>query len=432
MTADLARAPHGVLGAADLARVEAALRDSDELLRTAYPGDDGSRQPVHTAYMPADRYRPALAAEWGAAALGAVDHAGGLDALAARVGIDPELAAEVVPRVRAKLQREPIEDLRLDFEDGYGDRGDAVEDADALRAAAQVAEAVASGTAPPFIGIRFKSLEQTTRERGLRTLDLFVGGLVDAGALPEGLMLTLPKVSTVAQVEAMVDIAAALERAHGLPDGRVRFEVQVETPQLVLGADGRSPLALLPRAGRGRVAALHFGTYDYTAALGISARHQSLEHPAADLAKELMQLSVAGTGIRVSDGSTNILPVGERSADAWALHARLVRRSLERGFPQGWDLHPHQLPTRYLATYAFYREGSRQAMDRLRAYLERRPGAVLDEPATARALAEFLLRGVLCGAIDDGEIADAAGVGPDSLVGLARPRPRSPASEESP
>ena len=432
MTADLARAAHGVLGVADIARVEAVLRDSDELLRTAYPGDDGSRQPVHTAYVPADRYRPALPAEWGSAALASADGAGGLDALAARVGISPELATEVVPRVRAKLEREPIEDLRLDFEDGYGDRGDAVEDSHAVQAAAQVAEAVASGAAPPFIGIRFKSLEESTRARGMRTLDLFVSGLMDAGGLPDGLMLTLPKVSTVAQVEAMVDIAAALERAHGLPAGRVRFEVQVETPQLVLGADGRSPLALLPQAGAGRITALHFGTYDYTAALGISAADQSLEHPAADLAKELMQLAVAGTGIRLSDGSTNILPVGERAADAWALHARLVRRSLERGFFQGWDLHPHQLPTRYLAAFAFYRDGLREATARLRAYLDRTPGAVLDEPATARALGGFLLRGVQCGAIDDDDVASGTGLSHDALVGLAHPRSRSRPSEESP
>ena len=209
--------------------------------------------------------------------------------------------------------------------------------------------------------------------------------------------------------------------------------MQVETPQLVLGADGRSPLALLPRAGAGRITSLHFGTYDYTAALGISARHQSLEHPAADLAKELMQLAVAGTGIRLSDGSTNILPVGERAAEASALHARLVRRSLERGFYQGWDLHPHQLPTRYLATFAFYRGGSREAAADCARTSERTPGAVLDEPATARALAWFILRGVQCGAIDTDEVAAGTGLSHDALVGLAHPRSAAPSrpSEES-
>ena len=321
-----------------------------------------------------------------------------------------------------KLEREPIEDLRIDFEDGYGDRGDDVEDADAVRTAKRVAAAVGAGFATPFIGIRFKSFEAATRARGIRTLDLFVTALAEQGELPEGLRLTLPKVSTVAQVRAMADVAAALERAHGLPDGRLRFEVQVETPQLILSADGISPVARLPLAAPGRISALHFGTYDYSASLQIAAGYQSLEHPAADFAKEVMQLAVAGTGIRLSDGSTNILPIGDRTEEAWRLHARLVRRSLERGFYQGWDLHAHQLPTRFIATYAFFREGFAEASVRLRDYLERATGAVLDEPATARALAGFVLRGVQCGAVSAAEVDAETGLDERALAALAHPR----------
>src|SRR5690606_11801844 len=216
--------------------------------------------------------------------------AGGLEALAAEVGVADALVAPVAARVADKLAAEPVEDLRLDFEDGYGDRGDA-EDDDAIRAARLVAEAVAAGSAPPFIGIRFKCFERATRARGLRTLDLFLAALLESGGLPDGLVLTLPKVSTVAQVEAMADAAAAIERAHGLPEGRIRFEVQVETPQLILGADGRSPLAQLPLAAPGRISGLHYGTYDYSASLGIAAAYQSMEHPVADLAKQVMQLA---------------------------------------------------------------------------------------------------------------------------------------------
>lgn len=409
------------LSPADLTRVDERLAATDDLLERAYPGDDGSRQPVHTVYVPADRFTVDLAARWGAHAQEAVDAAGGLAGLAERVGIADELIAPVAERVAAKLRAEPIEDLRLDFEDGYGDRGDA-EDGDVVAAAGLVAAAVADGSAPPFVGIRFKCFERPTRARALRTLDLFIGALQDAGGLPDGLVLTLPKVSTVAQVEAMVDVVAALERAHGLAEGRLRFEVQVETPPLVLGADGRSPLAQLPLAGAGRISGLHYGTYDYSASLGIAAAYQSMEHPVADLAKEMMQLAVAGTGIRLSDGSTNILPLGDGRDAAWALHARLVRRSLERGYYQGWDLHPHQLPTRYLATYAFYREGFGPAAARLQAYLAQTPGAVLDEPATARALAWFVVRGVQCGAIDDAEAAAATGADVAVLSALAHPR----------
>ena len=128
-----------------------------------------------------------------------------------------------------------------------------------------------------------------------------------------------------------------------------------------------------------------------------------------------MQLAAAGTGVPISDGSTNRIPVGDAEDvyAAWALHARLVRRSLERGFYQGWDLHPAQLPTRFLATYVFFRTGLDQVGARLRGYLHRFGGGVLDEPATARALAGFLLRGVNCGAIGAGEIPILTGPAAD-------------------
>jgi hypothetical protein len=262
----------------------------------------------------------------------------------------------------------------------------------------------------------------------LKTLDLFVSTLASAGELPEGLILTLPKVTTVAQVQAMDYAVSRLEEVHGLPAGRLRFEVQVETPQLILGADGTSPVAQLPHVVPGRISALHYGTYDYSASLGISAEYQSMEHPVADFAKEVMQLAVAGTGIRLSDGSTNIIPVGDAVEDAWKLHGRLVRRSLENGYYQGWDLHAAQLPSRFSASYAFYREGLPAAALRLRNYVERTEGGVMDEPATARALAGFVLRGVQCGAVGTDEVKALAGVELSQLTALAHPRLAQPTS----
>ncbi|GAB4098253.1 DUF6986 family protein [Sinomonas halotolerans] len=438
--------PTPVFTDSDFERLDAGLADTDRLLAKGYPGDSGTRQPVHTVYVPADRFAPSLPAEWGEAALAAAEEAGGVRGLAELVGLPPELAAEVAPRVEDKLRTEPIEDLRIDFEDGYlapakaaalhggaGGDADATEDAEALRAADAVVRA-ASGSAgqpggtTPFIGIRFKCFEEATRRRGLRTLELFVSRLVEAGggpeSLPDGLVLTLPKVTTVDQVRAMVYAVERLESALGLRPGRLGFEVQVETPQLIIGPDGSHPVAQLPHRAVGRITALHYGTYDYSASLGIAAAYQSMEHPAADFAKEVMQLAVAGTGIRLSDGSTNVLPVGgpDQRADAWRLHARLVRRSLERGYYQGWDLHAHQLPTRYIATYAFYREGLAAATARLRNYVDQTPGAVLDEPATARALAAFVLRGVQCGAVGGDEVLAAAGLAEPELTALAHPR----------
>lgn len=403
-----------------LADVDRRLSAADAHLANQYPGDDGRRQPVHTVYVPGNRYSAALPADWGSTALAAAKDAGGLDAVAVLVGASggtdcaPETLATLVEH---KLTSEPIEDLRIDFEDGYGTFDDATEDADVAQAVAALRVALDAGTSTPFVGTRFKCFEAGTRARGLRTLDMFVSGLVESGGLPEGLTLTLPKVTSVDQVEAMVVVSSALERANGLPAGRIRFEVQVETPQAILGADGRAPVAQFIHAGQGRVSSLHYGTYDYSASLGIAAAYQSMEHPAADHAKNVMQLAVAGTGVHMSDGSTNILPVGDPDnvSVAWKLHARLVRRHLERGIYQGWDMHPAQLVTRYLSTYAFYRGAFASAATRLRNYVHRLDSTVMDEPATARALANVIHRGSVCGALTADEIETATDL-PESTV----------------
>ena len=342
------------------ARVDAMLAGDDAERARAYPGPAPGRQPVHTVYVAADRFQAGTVREWGAAALAALDEHGPL----------PDLDT-VAALVRAKLEREPIEDLRIDFEDGYGVRPDDDEDRD-VRAAAK---ALAS--------------EARTRRRALRSLELFLDTL---GTPPDGFRVTLPKVTSVRQVEAMTAICEALD---------LRFEIQIETPQAILGADGTALVARMVHGAAGRCAGLHYGTYDYSAALGIAAAQQGLDHPAADHAKAVMQLAAAGTGVPVSDGSTNVLPVGDTAAvrAAWALHAKLVRRSLERGFYQGWDLHPAQLPTRFAATYAFFRDGLPAATNRLRAYLDGSAAGIADEPATARALAGYLIRGIDCGAV---------------------------------
>ncbi|MFC3447804.1 DUF6986 family protein [Amycolatopsis speibonae] len=370
---------------------DARLAEADARVAAKYPGEPPGRQPVHTVYVPASRYKTRLVADWGKQALRVFgEHA-------EQLGLD----ADIADRVRTKLLTEPIEDLRIDFEDGLGRPGDEEEDATALAAGRTLA--ITGGT--PFVGIRFKSFEQATRRRGIRTLDLFLSGLLESGPLPDGFVVTLPKVTAVEQVEVAADVLERLESAYGLPAGTLRFEVQIETAQSIVDIDGTVAVPRIVEAARGRCSGLHYGTYDYSAGLGISAEYQSMEHPAADFAKQLMQVSAAGTGVRLSDGSTNKLPVGDAILPAWREHLRLVRRSLERGFYQGWDLHPHQLPTRFAATYAFFREGFPAALGRLRDYADQTGRGVLDEPATAQALASFLLRGLDCGALDAGELS---------------------------
>jgi citrate lyase beta subunit len=391
------------------AELDRRLATVDAARLAAYPGERATRQPVHTCYVPADAVRPGLAAAWGAAALDALEEHGLPD-----LGLDAALVEQVLPRVIAKLAREPVEDLRIDAEDGYT-RGPEAEDDDVRAAAVAVAADRAAGTGPPSVGIRAKSLEGPTRRRGVRSLDLFLGGLGAAGG---DVVVTLPKVTDVEQVRAFLPVLDALEEAHGTG---LALELQIETPQAVLGPDGVATAARLVHAAGPRLLGLHFGTYDYSAALGIAAAHQSSDHPAADHAKLVMQLAVAGTGARAVDGSTNVLPVGDTDQvhAAWQLHAGLVRRALARGLHQGWDLHPAQLVTRYLATYAFFRAALPGAAVRLRGYLDRTAGSVLDEPATARALAGVVVRGLDCGAVGEEEVRAECGVDRADLVKLA-------------
>ena len=376
--------------AARLATVDA------ELAPTAAPAR--ARQAVHTAYVPADRVSAGTAQEWGRAALAALaEHAPDPQTL----GVDDD----VYRRVVAKLEREPVEDLRVDFEDGYGVRSDAEEDADAERVGALLRSPSTAGS-----GARIKSLEAPTRARALRTLETLLGS---CGRLPVGFVITLPKVSAPEQVAAMQEICAAADSVVG--GGPLRFELQIETPRAV------ARMAEIVAAAGPRCAGLHYGTYDYSASLGIAAAHQSLDHPAADHAKAVMQVAAATVGLPVVDGSSNVLPVGDGQAvrSAWALHRGLVHRSMTRGFYQGWDLHPAQLVSRYAAVFTFYREGLDAAAQRVRAYADRVSGGVLDEPATARALTGYLLRGLDCAALDESEVSAASGLDRAGLLALS-------------
>ncbi|HZF87045.1 DUF6986 family protein [Streptomyces sp.] len=402
--------------------ISASLAPVDAELERLYPGDPGTRQPVHTVYVPGDAFAADTVRSWGDQALAALDeHAPDAVTFAAALGLADDLAEPVYSRVRAKLEREPIEDLRVDFEDGYQGKD---EDQDAARAARLIAEAHRNGTAAPYMGIRMKCMEAAVRDRGIRTLDIFLTGLTKAGGLPDGLVLTLPKVTYPEQVTAMVRLLEAFEKAHGLEPGRIGFEIQIETSQSILAADGTATVARMIQAADGRATGLHYGTFDYSACLGVSAAYQASDHPAADHAKAIMQVAAAGTGVRVCDGSTNVLPIGstEKVHDAWRLHYSLTRRALARAYYQGWDMHPRHIPTRYAAVFAFYREGFEQAAGRLARYANRAGGDVMDEPATAKALSGYLLRGLDCGALDIAEVARLTGLTRADLEGFAAPR----------
>ncbi len=388
------------------------------------------RQPVHTVYGGAHLFRPDTARRLGDLALGLFDdYAPDAAALVEALRLDPDSAATIHARVRDKLGREPVEDFRLDFEDGYGNRPDEEEDRTARDAAGAVAEGLAAGTLPPYVGIRVKPFGGALAERAGRTLELFLTALLDrtGGTLPPGFVVTDPKVVDRGQVTALVDRLAALEERAGFPAGTVEIELMVETPRSIFASDGRVALPALVDAARGRCRGAHFGVYDYTASLGITARHQDLDHPACDFARHVMQVSLIDRGIWLSDGATNVLPAPPHRAPpdggltpeqeasnraavrhGWALHYRHVRHSLRHGFYQGWDLHPGQLPTRYAAVYGFFLESLGAATERLARFVERAAqatltGDVFDDAATGQALLNFFLRGLNCGAITEDE-----------------------------
>lgn len=395
----------------------------DERVAHRYPGAGGARQPVHTCYVPADSVDGGVLRRWADGALATLDeHAAEPRDLAEILGLDPALAEVVHPRVRAKLAGNAVEDLRIDFEDGYGRRDDESEDADAERVAGVVAGWVSDGVQPANLGLRVKSFDDSAlRQRSVRTLDVFLTNLLEqCGSVPDELVLTFPKVVDVAQVEVFVGLLELVERQLGLAARTLRFEIQVETTQSIVDYQGRLALPGFLEAGAGRVTGLHFGTYDYTASCGLTAANQHLAHPACDFARHVMQVSAAGTGVFLSDGSTNVLPVGDQVHHGWRTHYGLVRRSLGNGFYQGWDLHPAQLVTRYAAVFAAFRESAPAEARRLADYVSASGGAVLDEPATARGLAASFVRALDSGAADAAEVQEMTGLGERAIRDLGR------------
>ncbi|HET6972894.1 MAG TPA: hypothetical protein VFH96_02655 [Pyrinomonadaceae bacterium] len=446
------------------------LRQANEEFTRHYPGETGRRQPVHTVYGGAHLFKSDSAKRLGSLARRSLDQfapdfltfARTIDLpgeselpesfdeateLLAFLNEEPErarkekkgawLAHTIYRRVIEKLETEPVEDFRIDFEDGYGNRPDDEEDGHAVAAAAETAEGSKKGSLPPFIGIRIKPFNEELRARSFRTLDIFVSTLVDLnrGRLPENFVITLPKITIPEQVATLATVLARLEKHTDLPEGSLKFEMMIETTQSIINHQGQINLPLLLAAAEGRCVAAHFGTYDYTAGCNITAAHQHMLHPACDFAKHMMQVSFAGTGIWLSDGATNIMPVAphrfveggapltqeqiEENREvvhrAWKLHYNHIQHSLTNAFYQGWDLHPAQLPTRYAAVYSFFLQGLEAASERLKNFVEKAAkatlvGDVFDDAATGQGLLNYFLRAVNCGALTEEEAVQLSGL----------------------
>lgn len=392
------------LSSRELSAVTSGLGGANDRFARAYPGESTARQPVHTYYIGAHLFEAGLTATLGAGALAALnEYAPTADALARTLGFqDAALAETIRTRVVEKLKREPIEDLHLDFEDGYGTRPDSDEDGHAQSTAELVARGIGGDALPPFIGIRVKSLSRENHQRSLRTIDLFVTTLVKfAKRVPGNFAIVIPKVTSPAHVTAVVKACAALERKLRLKSGTLRLDLMIETPQSILAPDGSCALRALVAAGQGRIRTAHFGIYDYTALSGITASQQRLRHPVCDFARHMMKVALAQSGVMLSDGSSHLLPVAPRVHEAWKIHFDDVTHSLTNGYYQGWDLHPAQLPTRYAAVYAFYLSALPAATTRLKSFFDKatKAGAAFDDAATGQALLNFFARALSSGAI---------------------------------
>ncbi|UEG48714.1 phosphoenolpyruvate kinase [Ferruginibacter lapsinanis] len=435
-----------------------SLQTANLKFQKTYPGDRPDRQPVHTIYGGANLFKSDTTDKIGEIALKNLltyapnfvvlakvlkldgfehlpDSLSEIEDLIARLDAMTEaqrrkehawLSYSVYNKIIAKLKREAVEDFRIDFEDGFGNRPDDEEDATAVNAANELAEGMANKTISPFIGIRIKPFTEDLKLRGVRTLDIFLTTLLEKtkGKLPDNFVVMLPKVTIPEQVITLIRLFEIIEKKHNLAPHTLKMETMVEATQIVMDEEGRNPLMRIVRAGEGRLIAAHFGTYDYTASCGITAKYQTMAHSVCDFAHHVTKVALGGTGIWISDGATNVMPIGPHRGDnltfdqlnenreavhrGWRIAYGHTMHSLINGMYQGWDLNPAQVPMRYAATYNFFLSSIEDATNRLRIFVERAAistltGDIFDDAATGQGLLNFFLKAMNCGAISEEE-----------------------------
>jgi len=434
------------------------LKKANTAFTKMYPGDRPDRQAVHTVYGGAHIFKANTAQTLGEIALRSfINYAPDCLTMATALQLEgyeklpkkkidqkalikklagkskaiqkhpAKLYYNVYRRVIEKLESEAVEDFRIDFEDGFGNRSNEEEDKAAENAAVETAKGILKKSLPPFIGIRIKPLTEEHKERSIRTLDIFLSTLIEKskGKLPDNFVVMLPKVTIPEQVESLVAIFEILEKKLKLKSGSLKFEIMVETTQIVIDHLGKNPLRQIIAASKGRCIATHFGTYDYTASNNITAKYQVMNHAVCDFAHFMTKVALGHTGIWLSDGASNIMPVvphkGEKLSKAqlkenhetihraWKIGYDQIRHSLWKGLYQGWDLHPAQLPVRYAALYTFFLESIEDATIRLKAFMEKAgqatlSGDVFDDAATGQGLINYFLKALNCGAITEEDV----------------------------
>ena len=446
-----------------------SLKTANIKFQQTYPGDKPDRQAVHTVYGGANLFKSDTCIKMGDIALKSLqtyapdfvtlakvlkmegyeelpDDEKKIDKLVKKLDKMEEAERHVYPawlpytvynKIIQKLKTEAVEDFRIDFEDGFGNRPDEEEDTTAINAASELAMGMNEKTIPPFIGIRIKPFTEDLKNRGVRTMDIFLTTLLEKthGRLPDNFVVMLPKVTIPEQVTTMVRFFEIIEKKNNLANGTLKMETMVEATQIIMDDEGRNPLMKIIKAGEGRLIAAHFGTYDYTASCGITAKYQTMAHPVCDFAHHMTKVALAGTGIFLSDGATNVMPVAPHRGDdltakqlkenrqsvhnAWRIGYNHTMHSLVNGFYQGWDLNPAQIPMRYAATYNFFLSSIADATHRLKTFVDRAAistltGDIFDDAATGQGLLNFFLKAMNCGAISEEEVT-ATGLTVDEI-----------------
>ena len=434
------------------------LKTANQAFNNIYKGDREDRQPIHTVYGGANLFKSSTAEALGKVALksllayapNCIEFGKAFQLQSSEYLSDDKKIQELLiheleklsvadlkkhpagfsytiyKKVIAKLQREAVEDFRIDFEDGFGNRPDKEEDETAENSAKEVAKGMQENSLPPFIGIRIKPFTEELKERGLRTLDIFLTTLLTKtqGKLPNNFVVMLPKVTITEQITALISFFEIIEETFQLPKNSLKMEIMVETTQSIIDENGVNPLRKFILASKGRCIATHFGTYDYTASNNITAKYQEMDHDVCDFAHYMTKVSLAHTGVWLSDGATNTMPIGPHRGEltpeqeeknkavvqkAWLKGYQHIRHSLYKGLYQGWDLNPAQLPMRYTAVYAFFLESYDDAVLRLKTFVEKAAratliGDVFDDAATGQGLLNYFLKALNSGAITEEEV----------------------------
>lgn len=383
-------------------------------------------QPIHVVYGGADRFSAGTIAKLGDIARRSfADNAPDAASLVEIFGIDEVIAAKVHHQVISRLSVCPIEDYRVDFEDGLGVRSDADEDEFAVNAATETRAAMAADGLSPFFGIRIRPLARPTAPRALRTLDLYMSQLLaDGGSLPQNFVVTLPKVTSPAETATLDRALSQIESEFAIESGSIRIEFLAEEPRAFVSENGVYALPSLIAAANGRCRGVHLGAYDLLSSFGVGSSSQSLGHWFCDYARTLMQFSTVGLGVWLSDGATNEMPIGKHRGvgltpeqvsenkhhirSAWRSHYLNCQRAIDQGIYQGWDLHPAQVPARLVAEFGYIAKNIDAALARFRSFTENSErstltGGVFDDAATGRGLVAFFRRAIALGAVSSSD-----------------------------